>query len=246
MFKHLLRVAAALALGAAFAAHAQTAAPQPGSVEAQIKKAFEEKFAGNKVDRVTKTPYGGLYELVVGDDILYTDEKVTFAFDGALVDAKTRRNVTQERIESLSYVAFKDLPFEYAIKQVKGNGARKIAVFEDPNCGYCKMFRRTLQNVDNITVYTFLYPILAPDSTTKARTVWCAENKGRVWDEWMLNGKLPAGEASCNAPLDKLLAFGKKHRITGTPTIFFSDNSRVSGAMQPEAFKAKLDTLAKS
>lgn len=237
---------AAKGLFAAALAFSITAAAQTGGNEAQVKKSFEEKFSGYKVERVTKTPYGGLYEVMLDTHILYTDEKVSFVVEGSLVDTKTRRNVTQDRMEQSVFVAFKDLPLDLAIKQVKGDGSRKIALFEDPNCGYCKLFRKTLQEVDDVTVYTFVYPILSQDSVSKAKSIWCSADKGKAWDDWMLDGKTPTANGNCNPPLDKVAAFAKKHKINGTPTIFFSDNTRVGGAIGADSLKTKLNAVGKS
>jgi thiol:disulfide interchange protein DsbC len=203
-----------------------------------VKKRFAARFAGTPVTAVRRTPYG-LYEVQLGMDLVYTDEHVTWVMEGPLIDAATRRDVTQEHQEALGRVPFDQLPKQLAIKQVKGRGTRQIAIFEDPNCGYCKQLHQTLENVDDITVYTFLYPILAPDSKTKSRDVWCAKNQGMVWDDWMVKGKLPA-QTNCVAPTDKVLALGQKLMVRGTPTIFFTDGSRVSGALPLDQLQEKL------
>ncbi|WP_371820205.1 DsbC family protein [Verticiella alkaliphila] len=162
---------------------------------------------------------------------------------GALVDAESRRNLTTARLEQLNAVAFSDLPMELAFTQVRGNGSRHIAVFEDPNCGYCKQFRRTLLEVDDITVHTFMYPMLAPDSADKVRDVWCAKDKAAAWDAWMIEGKRPA-TASCDAPLPQMVALGQKLRVRGTPTIIFADGTRVGGALPRAAFEERLAKVA--
>ncbi|EGF32327.1 Thiol:disulfide interchange protein DsbC [Oxalobacteraceae bacterium IMCC9480] len=212
--------------------------------EAKIKKLIEPRLGdGAVVESVRKTPYSGLYELHVGGDILYTDEQANYLFVGRVMDSKTFKDLTKSRIDEISRIKFADLPLEMAIKSVKGDGKRVIAVFEDPNCGYCKRFRQTLQGVDNVTVYTFLYNILSEDSGVKAKNVWCAADRNKAWDDWMLRGKeAAAAPAACTTPNDKVLALGQKLRITGTPTIFFADGSRVPGAMDVKALEAKLAT----
>jgi thiol:disulfide interchange protein DsbC len=161
--------------------------------ESAIKKLIEPKLGqGVKVDSVIKTPYSGLFEVRVGSDILYTDEKAQYLFVGNVLDAKSGTNYTKARTDELSKIKFSDLPLESALKMVKGDGKRVIAVFEDPNCGYCKRFRKTLAGMDNITVYTFLYNILSEDSTVKSKNVWCSADRNKAWDEWMLNGKAPS------------------------------------------------------
>ena len=209
--------------------------------EAAVKKLVEPRLGDNvKVDSVTKTPYGGLYEVRIGSEILYTDEKVQYLFVGNVIDAQNQTNYTKARVDELSKIKFVDLPFESALKMVKGDGKRVMAIFEDPNCGYCKRFRKTLQGVDNITVYTFMYNILAEDSSVKSKNVWCSPDKNKAWDEWMLNGKVAAtAPANCANPNEKISALGQKLRISGTPTIFFTDGSRLPGAVDVKALEAK-------
>jgi len=215
------------------------------TVEAGIKKALEPHLGGAKIESVKETPYGGLYEVRVAGDILYTDKKGEFLVIGQVYDVKSSRNLTRERIDDINKIKFSDLPLEMALKQVKGNGKRVIAVFEDPNCGYCKRLRQTtLKDIDNVTVYTFLYNILSEDSFTKSKNIWCAPNRNKAWDDWMINGKVPpAAPAACESPNDKVLALGQKLRITGTPAIFFSDGTRIPGAIDLKALEAKFDSL---
>jgi len=213
--------------------------------ESAVKKLIEPKLGqGVKVDSVIKTPYGGLYEVRVGSDILYTDEKAQYLFVGNVIDAKSGTNYTKARTDELSKIKFSDLPLESALKMVKGDGKRVIAVFEDPNCGYCKRFRKTLAGMDNITVYTFLYNILSEDSTVKSKNVWCSADRNKAWDEWMLNGKAPsAAPSNCVTPNEKILALGQKLRVNGTPAIFFADGSRVPGAMDAKGLEEKFASL---
>ncbi|MFL9926507.1 DsbC family protein [Herbaspirillum lusitanum] len=224
-------------------AHAQSATD--GSTEATIKKLIEPRLGeGAKVDSVTKTPYSGLYEIQIDGDVIYTDVKAQYLFIGRVVDAQSYRDYTKEKIEAINKVPFSGLPLDKAIKTVKGNGKRNIAVFEDPNCGYCKRFHETLQKVDNITVYTFQYNILAPDSIVKSRNIWCASNPSKAWSDWMLNGKeAPAAPANCTAPHEEILALGKKMKVTGTPTIIFTDGSRIPGAIDAKALEQKLSSI---
>ncbi|QJQ07770.1 DsbC family protein [Undibacterium piscinae] len=191
----------------------------------------------------TKTPYAGLFEVRVGSDILYTDEKAQYLFLGSVIDAQTSTDLTKQRTDELSKVKFSDLPLELALKSVTGNGKRVIAIFEDPNCGYCKRFRKTLQGVENLTVYTFMYNILSDDSTTKSKNIWCSADKNKAWDDWMLNNKAAPTAAANWMPNDKILALGKKLRVTGTPTIIFADGSRLPGAVDAKAMEAKFASL---
>lgn len=215
-------------------------------VEATIKKLIEPRLGeGVKVDSVKETPYAGLYEINTGGDILYTDKNAQYLFVGHVFDAKTSQDLTKERISDVNRIKFSDLPLASALKTVKGNGKRVIAVFEDPNCGYCKRFRQNaLKEIDNVTVYTFMYNILSPDSITKSRNIWCAPDRNKAWDDWMLNGKVPATvAATCANPHDKILALGQQLRVSGTPAIFFADGSRIPGAIDTKTLEQKLSTI---
>jgi thiol:disulfide interchange protein DsbC len=202
--------------------------------EATIRKNLGERIPQlGKIDEISKTPMPGLYEVRVGTDILYTDAEGNYLIQGALIDARQKRNLTEERMEKLLEIDFSSLPLKDAFTIVRGNGKRKLAVFEDPNCGYCKRFERDLQKVDNVTVYMFLYPILSQDSTDKSRNIWCAKDKAKAWMDWMVRDQAAAAAPpGCDAGvLARNLEFGKKHKITGTPTLVFADGSRVPGAI---------------
>jgi thiol:disulfide interchange protein DsbC len=209
-----------------------------------IRKNLAERLPNlPKIDEVSKTPMNGLYELRVNDsDIFYTDAEGNFLIQGVLIDARSKRNLTEERTEKLNAVEFSALPLKDAFTIVRGNGKRKMAVFEDPNCGYCKRFERDLQNVNDVTVYMFLYPVLGADSVEKTKNIWCAKDRGKAWLDMMVRD-MPAAKATCDTTaIDRNKAFGTKHKITGTPTIFFADGGRVPGAInaaQVEKFLAE-------
>lgn len=205
-----------------------------------VRAAFEARFPGVEINGVEPTPFDGLYEIRLGKDLVYADAKVSYVLQGTLIDAQSRVDLTSARLDELNRVAFSSLPLDLAVKQVKGDGSRKIAVFEDPNCGYCKQLHRTLESVDNVTVYTLLYPILSPDSTVKSRNIWCADDKAQVWKDWMVGGKTPP-EKQCDAPIEAVLKVGRELAVQGTPAIIFADGSRVNGAMPLEALNQKLD-----
>lgn len=200
--------------------------------ESTIRKTLAERIPQlEKIDEVRSTPMAGLYEVRMGTDVFYTDAKGNFLIQGELIDTKARRNLTEDRIAKLSAVDFSALPLKDAFVTVRGNGKRQMVVFADPNCGYCKRFERDLQKVNNVTVHTFLYPILSPDSAEKSRNIWCAKDRTTSWDDWMLRDKTPVDAACDTAALQRNLAFGKKYKITGTPTVIFTDGSRVPGAI---------------
>lgn len=193
-------------------------------------------------DEVNKTPIPGLYEMRVGNQIFYIDENADYLIEGELIDTKSRTNLTQARVDKLNQVDFSQLQLKDAIVWKNGNGKRRIAVFADPNCGYCKHFEKTLQEVKDITVYTFIIPILGGDSPDKARALWCAKDNTAAWRAWMLDGKAPARVmGSCDASaIERNLAFSRKVRVTGTPAIVFEDGSRVPGAMAAPQLEKKL------
>lgn len=200
--------------------------------EAAIRKNLSERLPQmGKIDEVGKTPMPGLFEVRVGTDLYYTDSEGNFLLHGQLIDTKRQQNLTEERQEKLLAIDFAALPLKDAFTIVRGNGKRKIAVFEDPNCGYCKRFERDLQKVDNITIHMFLYPILGPDSTEKSRNLWCSKDKGKAWLDWMVRDTLPAAASCDSSALARNVEFGRKYKITGTPTIVFADGTRVPGAI---------------
>jgi thiol:disulfide interchange protein DsbC len=199
-----------------------------------LRKNLAERLPSiGKIDEISRTPMPGVFEIRIGNDLFYTDADGAFILQGQLIDTKARKNLTEERMDKLLAVDFDTLPTKDAFVIVRGNGKRKIAVFQDPNCTYCKRFERDLQKVDNVTVYMYLYPILGPDSTDKARNIWCSKDKARVWTDWMLKSDLPAkAETGCDqTALSRNIEFGRKHKITGTPTIIFTDGTRVPGAI---------------
>lgn len=229
MLKQFISSALICLLFAGGAAHAN---------EAAVKKAVEA-WLGGKVDAVRKTNLLGLYEIQSGNELYYTDEKVTLLIDGNIIDTKTRTNLTQERINKLSAIKFSELPLELAVKTVKGDGKRIIATFEDPNCGYCKKLAKDLAGMNNVTIYTFLLPILSRDSVDKSRAVWCAADRAKAWSDLMVNGT-PSAPGTCDAPTEKVIALAQKYNIRGTPTIFLSSGERIPGAVPVAQLEQKL------
>ncbi len=212
--------------------------------EADVKKAMEAKL-GAKVEAVSKSGYLGLYEVYADGAIFYTDEKVSaIVVGGQLIDAKTMKNVTDERMKKLTAIRFNDLPLDRAIKQVRGDGKRVLATFEDPNCGYCKRLAKELQKLDNVTVYVFLYPILSEDSVRKSKQIWCSADRAKAWNDWMIEGKTPSGREDCDTTaVTKNQEFGRKLNISGTPTMFFGDGERVPGAVPLARIEQKLNQV---
>ena len=210
--------------------------------EATIRKNLAERLPNlPKIDEISKTPMPGLFEVRFnGTDLFYTDAQGNFLLQGSLIDTRSRVDLTEQRVNKLTAIAFADLPIKDAFTIVRGNGKRKMAVFEDPNCGYCKRFERDLAKIDNVTVHLFLYPILSADSGEKSRNIWCAKNPGQTFEDWMVNDVTPPAASCDTAPIARNVAFGKKARVTGTPTMFFADGSRVPGAIPADQIEKRL------
>ena len=226
-----------------FVAGALLATGAAWSQEAAIRKNLAERIPQfQKIDEVSKTPIEGVYEIRVnGADIYYTDAQANYLIQGSLIDTKQKRNLTEERVDKLTAIDFKALPFKDAFTMVRGDGKRKLAVFEDPNCGYCKRFERDLQKINNVTIYLFLYPILSPDSTTKSNHIWCAKDKAKSWQDWMLRDATPASASCDTAAITRNVELGRKFKITGTPTLVFADGSKIPGAIGADQVEQRLN-----
>lgn len=212
--------------------------------EQQIKTEIQKKLGANaKVKSVSPAPVSGLYEVLVGNDIFYTDASAKYLIQGEIIELASGKNLTEQRQTDLNRIKWSDLNPANAIKNVRGNGSRQLAVFSDPNCGYCKRLEKSLQQLDNVTIYTYLIPILSPDSTQKAKQIWCSSDPYKAYIDWMINGITPSGKGECTTPLDKNLAFAKTYGITGTPTLFFTDGSRFPGAVQITDIEKKFNSL---
>lgn len=218
-----------------------TACAQNESTEQLVKKRLTERLTNlPEISSVTASPLKGIYEVVIeGPEIYYTDEKAEFLLRGDLFDIVNKVNLTEAKTDKLTLVSFKDLPIKDAITIVKGKGTKKVAIFEDPNCGYCKRFEADLQKLDDVTIYLYLYPILGPDSSVKSKNIWCAADKNKAWQSWMLKSEPPAtANAACNTEaITRNVELGKKYKITGTPTVIFQNGTRVPGAVPLEKLK---------
>ncbi|MCU0930065.1 MAG: DsbC family protein [Burkholderiaceae bacterium] len=241
MLRLPLRLATAVLLaGLAFAVSAQ---------EAAIRKNLAERLPQlPKIDEVSKTPVPGLWEVRFGTDVIYTDERGDFIVQGAIFDTRSRTNITEERLNKLSAIDFASLPLKDAMVVKQGNGKRRIAVFADPNCGFCKRFERDLLNVKDVTIYTFLYPILGPDSNEKSRAIWCSKDPMKTWRDWMIEGVVPPKViGGCDdAAIARNVEFGQKHRVQGTPAIIYEDGKRVPGAVSAAEIEKQLAISSKS
>jgi thiol:disulfide interchange protein DsbC len=219
--------------------------------EAEVKRLMQEKFPGVEVLNVTKSPFFGLYEVFTGEQMAYTDAKVTYIMVGTVIDPASRTNLTEERIQALKAINVADLPLDQAIKIVRGKGERKMIVFSDADCPFCKRLENTLQDMDNVTAYVLLYPIdqLHPDAARKSKMIWCAPDRPKAWLDFMLKGNLPANDGNCETPLPQLQALAQKYRVVATPTMVFMDGRVVPGALPKERLEkefARADPAVKT
>ena len=231
------------ALVVAVATSALGCSAQADQTTDKIKSALQSRLGIDATDikGITRAPLPGLYEINLGTQIVYSDANGDYVLNGELIDTKAHRNLTEARLNELNKVDFAKLPFENAVKVVKGDGKRKMAVFSDPNCPYCHQLENTLKSVDNVTVYTFLYPVLSPDSTAKAKQIWCSSDRAKAWELWMVERKVPAAAGTCDtAAIDNNLALGAKMNVTGTPTVILADGTRLPGAVSGDRLEKAL------
>ena len=206
--------------------------------EATVKQAMQKKYPGIQVESVARTPIAGIYEVFTGGEVLYVDENVNYMIvQGRLIDVARKTDLTDERKRVLTAVKFDQLPLDLAFRKVQGNGKRKVAYFSDPNCPFCKKIEPDLAKLENVTIYIFLYPVLGQNSYEKSKAVWCSKDRVKVWDEMMLNGNPPKTTGTCDTPIEKIMAFGRQQGINGTPTLFFADGQRVTGAIPADQLK---------
>jgi thiol:disulfide interchange protein DsbC len=230
----------ALAATLMFAATAQ-------ANESVIRKALTQQFPGANIASVTKTPYSGLFEVYLDGQLIYVDAKAQYVFAGDVIDLKNRTNLSQARLNQLQAVKWDTLPLNNALKTVKGKGERKLVVFSDVDCPYCRKFEAELAKVDNITVYTFLYPIegLHPKAVQTSKQIWCAPDRNKAWDDYITRGTVPKNEGKCANPVDATIALGGKLNVTGTPTLIFANGIRVPGMVPAAQLERLLAVNAK-
>lgn len=210
----------------------------------KLKATLQARLGDVTIKGIAKSPIAGLYEVNLGTQMLYSDAAGDYVLLGDLVDAKTHKNLTEARMSEINKIDFASLPFANAVKVVKGNGSRRIAVFSDPNCPYCKQLEKTLKSVDNVTVYTFLYPVLTPDSAVKSKSIWCSTDRAKAWESWMQDHQAPTAAGTCDtAAIDKNLALGQSMNVTGTPTVFLADGRRLPGAVPADELNKQLSAV---
>jgi len=233
-------VSLALAATLMFAATAQ-------ANESVIRKALTQQFPNANIASVQKTPYSGLFEVYLDGQLIYVDAKAQYVFAGDVIDLKSRANLTQERLNRLQAIKWDTLPLKDALKTVKGKGERKLVVFSDVDCPYCRKFEAELAKVDNITVYTFLYPIegLHPKAVQTSKQIWCAPDRNKAWDEYITRGTIPSNDGKCANPVDSTIALGNKLKVSGTPTLVFANGVRVPGMVPAAQLERLLAANAK-
>jgi thiol:disulfide interchange protein DsbC len=212
--------------------------------EKQIRSDLQKKIgSNNKIKSVSPSPIPGVYEVIIGSDIVYTDANSKYLIQGEIIELASGKSITEQRQNDLNRIKWSDLNTADALKAVRGDGSRQLAIFSDPNCGYCKRLEKSLQEINNVTVYTYLIPILGADSTKKSKQIWCSKDPQKTYEDWMINGKTPSGTGDCTTPIDKNLAFAKTYGVTATPTLFFTDGSRFPGAARVTDIEQKFSTL---
>jgi thiol:disulfide interchange protein DsbC len=218
--------------------------------EAQIRKTLEPKLGGAKIEGVQPAPIAGLWEVRFrterGLRLVYTDAAGNYVIDGNIHDLRTNKDLTEERLRKLNAIKFDSLPLDLAVKVQRGNGKRVLAMFSDPYCPACRQFERTLAQVDDITVYVFMYPVIRPENTDHSRAVWCSPDRAKAWLELAAapQAKVPQAGASCPNPVDKVVEVGHKLGVNSTPTLIFTNGERMSGGLRAEDLKELLDQTA--
>jgi thiol:disulfide interchange protein DsbC len=218
--------------------------------EAHIRKVLEPKLGGAKIEGVQPAPVPGLWEVRLrtegGLRILYTDPTAAYVIDGSIHELRTNRDLTEERLRKLNAIKFESLPLDLAVKVQRGNGKRVLAMFSDPYCPACRNFERVLAQLDDITIYVFMYPVIRPENADHSRAVWCSPDRAKAWLELAAapRPKVPDVPASCANPVDKVLEVGRKLAVNSTPTLFFANGERMAGGLRPDDLKEMLDRVA--
>jgi thiol:disulfide interchange protein DsbC len=215
--------------------------------EAAVKAAIQKKIPQFPVESVTRTPLPGIYEAFGDGQIIYVDEAANYVLQGNLLSIEKNANVTQDRLSRLTAVKFDQLPLNLALKRVKGKGTRRLAYFGDPNCGYCKKFEQDLLKIEDVTIYTFVLPVLGPDSVEKSKSIWCSKDRNKAWNDQLVNGIAPTAPTTCDTkPIERTVEFAQQKKINGTPTMFFVDGQRVPGAIPVEQIEQMLAAAARA
>ncbi|MDR2710565.1 MAG: DsbC family protein [Burkholderiales bacterium] len=252
--KNSLKVCALALLAWAMATNAQVVnAQSPTPIEnptgeaAEVKALLQKKLPDAPIKHIEKTQYlGGLYEVLVGEQMIYTDKDVTYILAGALYDMKdmpgAMKNLTDLRARELNRVDVSAIPLSYAFKRVKGKGERVMYLFSDIDCPFCERIEHTLREIDNVTIYTFLLPLdtLHPDAVRKSKTIWCAKDHVKAWETYYATQKLPDNKGDCDTPISKIQQLAQGFGIRGTPGMILADGTILSGALPKESLESEL------
>lgn len=220
--------------------------------EAKIRRVVEAALGGARVDGVQPAPLPGIFEVRYqsreGPQIVYTDAEANYIFDGTIFDTRNRQNLTEDRLNKLSAINFDTLPLDLAVKVQRGNGKRVLAMFSDPYCPACRQFEQTLAQVDDITIYYYMYPVIRPELAEHSKAVWCSPDRAKAWLALAASPKAqpPAQNATCDTPIERVLALGRSLRVNSTPTLFFADGERVRGGLRAQDLRAKLDQAGRA
>lgn len=220
--------------------------------ESKIRRVVEAKLGGARVEGIDPSPVPGLFEVRVqsreGPQIVYTDAEASHIFVGTLYDARNDRNLTEERMRKLSAIDFSSLPLEMAVKVTRGNGRRQLAIFSDPYCPACRQFEQTLAQIDDVTLYYFMYPVIRPELAEHSKAVWCAPDRAKAWLALAARPKAqpPAGAAKCDTPVEQVLGLGRSLGVNSTPTLFFANGERVRGGLRGPDLAAMLDEAGRA
>ena len=219
--------------------------------EAKIRRVVEAALGGARVDGIQPAPLPGFFEVRFttreGPQIVYTDADASYILEGSLYDTRAKRNLTEERLRKLSAISFDALPLDLAVKVQRGNGKRVMAMFSDPYCPACRQFEQVLAQVEDITIYYFMYPVIRPELADHSRAVWCSPDRAKAWLELAARAKprVPAADASCDTPIERVLELGKSLRVSSTPTLFFANGERLRGGLPAAQLRAMLDESAR-
>ena len=224
--------ASAIAAAAAASA-ANNATPVLTPDAAAIRNVLEQRFPGAKISHIEKSSYFGLYEVMLDDNLIYTDPAAAYVFVGSMYDTTTKQNLTEARSRKLNRVAVDKLPYQLAFKRVKGDGSRKLVIFSDADCPFCHRLEGEIKGLDNVTIYTFLFPIdqLHPNAAQKSKQIWCSADKAKAWDAFFASGTLPDNKGDCGDPVAQTQALGNSLHINATPTLIFADGTMIPGAL---------------
>ena len=214
--------------------------------EAAIRRMLEPRL-GVKIEGIEPSPVPGLYEVRFrspnGMQVIYVDATGAYVIQGNILDLRRERDLTEERLRKLNAIKFESLPLDLAVKVQRGNGKRVLAMFSDPYCPACRQFERVLAQIDNLTVYVFMYPVIRPENADHSRRVWCSPDRAKAWLDLAAapTPKVPNAPITCADPVDKVLQLGRTLGVNSTPTLILANGERVTGGLSAADLKELLE-----